>query len=42
MAAEMFDELYSMILLLFPKLHVAILTSCDDKVCPETQSEEVQ
>ncbi len=35
MASKVFDKLYSLLLLLLPKLHVAILAGCDDEVFPK-------
>lgn len=34
-AAKVLDELYPVVLLLLPKLDVAILAGCDDEVRPE-------
>lgn len=35
MASEVFDKLYSLILLLLPKLHMSILAGRDYEICPE-------
>ena len=35
MTSEVFDKLYSLIFLLLPKLHMAVLAGCDDEVGPE-------
>ena len=35
MASKVFDKLYSLILLLLPKLDMAILAGCDNEVRPE-------
>lgn len=35
MASKVFDKLYSLILLLLPKLHMSILAGRDCEICPE-------
>lgn len=35
MTSKVFDKLYSLLLLLLPKLHVSILAGRDYEVCPE-------
>lgn len=35
MASKVFDKLYSLVLLLLPKLDMAILAGCDNEVRPE-------
>lgn len=34
MTSKVFDKFYSLIFLLFPKLHVSILAGCDNEVGP--------
>ena len=41
MAAKVLDKLYSLVFFLLPKLDVAVLTGCDDKVCPKNGTEKL-
>lgn len=40
MTSEVFDKLYSLVFLLLPKLHMAVLAGCDNEVGPEIKEEE--